>query len=67
MIAKLNAYGFSLKALKLMHNYLSRRNQRTRINESYSLWQQILFRELQGSLVGPFSLFSVTLSLLSEL
>ena len=27
LIAKLNAYGFSLTALKLVHNYLSNRNR----------------------------------------
>ena len=36
MIAKLNAYGFSLSASKLIHNYLSHRIQRTKINSSYS-------------------------------
>ena len=36
LIAKLNAYGFSLTALKLVHNYLSNRKQRTKINSSYS-------------------------------
>ena len=32
IIAKLNAYGFSLSASKLTHNYLSHRKQRTKIN-----------------------------------
>ena len=36
IIAKLNAYGFSLPALKLVQNYLSKRQQRTKINQSYS-------------------------------
>ena len=36
LIAKLNAYGFSLPALRLIHDYLSRRKQRTRVNNSYS-------------------------------
>ena len=36
LIAKLNAYGFSLPALRLIHDYLSNRKQRTRINNSYS-------------------------------
>ena len=31
IIAKLNAYEFSLSALKLIHNYLSKREQRTKI------------------------------------
>ena len=30
LIAKLKAYGFSLTALKLVHNYLSNRKQRTK-------------------------------------
>ena len=34
-IAKLNAYGFSLSALKLMQSYLSERKQRTKINQAY--------------------------------
>ena len=38
IIAKLNAYGFSLSASKLIHNYLSHRKQRTKINSSYSSW-----------------------------
>ena len=36
LIAKLNAYGFSLLALKLVHSYLSNRKQRTKINSAYS-------------------------------
>ena len=35
-IAKLNAYGFTLPALKLVHDYLSDRKHRTRVNNSYS-------------------------------
>ena len=34
IIAKLNVYGFSLSASKLIHNYLSHRKQRTKINSS---------------------------------
>ena len=51
IIAKLNAYGFSLSALKLIHNYLSKRQQRSKINQSYSTWKDILFGEPQG--LGP--------------
>ena len=43
LIAKLNAYGFSLTALRLVHSYLSNRKQRTKINSSYSSWLEILF------------------------
>ena len=48
LIAKLNAYGFTLPALKLIHNYLSNRKQRVRVNDSYSLWQDILFGVTAG-------------------
>ena len=43
LIAKLNAYGFSLPALRLIHDYLSRRKQRTRVNNSYSKWLAVMF------------------------
>ena len=33
LIAKLNAYRFSLPALKLVHDYLSNRKQRTKVNK----------------------------------
>ena len=49
IIAKLNAYGFSLSALKLVHNYLSKRQERTKINQSYSSWENTLFGVPQGS------------------
>ena len=53
LIAKLNAYGFSLTALKLVHNYLSNRKQRTKINSSYSSLLEIIFGVPQGSILGP--------------
>ena len=43
LIAKLNAYGFSLPALRLIHDYLLNRKQRTRINNLYSTWVEIVF------------------------
>ena len=36
LIAKLNAYGLSLPTLRIIHDYLSHRKQRTKINCSYS-------------------------------
>ena len=36
IIAKLNAYGVSLPALKLIYDYLSKRQQRTKINQYFS-------------------------------
>ena len=61
IIAKLNAYGFKLPALKLMHSYLSHRKQRTKVNHAYSSWDEILFGVPQGSIPGPI-LFKIFLS-----
>ena len=33
IIAKLNSYSFNLTALNLIHNYLTKRKQRTKINQ----------------------------------
>ena len=63
VIVKLNAYGFSLSASKLIHNYLSHRKQRTKINSSYSSWEEILFGVPQGSILGPL-LFNIFVSAL---
>ena len=61
LIAKLNAYGFSLPALKLIHDYLLHKKQRTRINNSYSTWVEIVFGVPQGSILSPL-LFSIFLT-----
>ena len=61
IIAKLNSYGFNLTALNLIHNYLTKRKQRTKINQSYSSWEDILFGVPQGSILGPI-LFNIFLS-----
>ena len=53
LLAKLHAYGFSISALRLMHSYLANRKQRTKINTSYSSWEEILFGVPQGSILGP--------------
>ena len=61
IIAKLNSYGFNLTALNLIHNenakrfeiaYLTKWKQRTKINQSYSSWEDILFGVPQGSVLG---------------
>ena len=61
LIEKVNAYGFILPALKLIHNYLSKRKQRVQVNDSNSLRQDILFGVLQGSFLGPL-LFNIFLA-----
>ena len=61
LIAKLNAYGFSLPALKLVHDYLSNRKQSTKVNRTYSSWLQIVFGVPQGLILCPL-LFNIFLA-----
>ena len=61
LIAKLNAYGFSVPALRLIHDYLSNRKQRTNINNSYSTSMEFVFGVPQGSILGPL-LFNIFLA-----
>ena len=58
IIAKLNAYGFSLSATRLIQSYLSNRKQRTKISTAHSSWEEILFGIPQGSILGPL-LFNI--------
>ena len=61
LTAKLNAYGFTLPALRLIHDYLSNSKQRTKIDDNYSSWSEILFGVPQGLILGPL-LFNTFLS-----
>ena len=68
LIAKLNAYGFSMSALRFVHSYPKNRMQRTKINSEYCSWEEIMFGVLQGSILGPllFNIFLCDLFLIME-
>ena len=59
IIAKLAAYGFDSNSLQYILSYLTDREQATRINGCYSLFQILLSGVPQGSILGPiiFNIF----------
>ena len=56
LLAKLNAYGFDYKSLKLISSFLSNRKYRAKINSSFSKWKNLLIGIPQGSVLGPLLL-----------
>ena len=53
LLAKLNAYGFSREALRLVNSFLENRHQRVKINGSFSAFRQLFLGVPQGSVLGP--------------
>ena len=61
LVAKLSAYGFNNKSLKLIQFYLSNGWQKTKINKSFSKWTNLLLSVPQGSVLGRL-LFNIYLN-----
>ena len=53
LIAKLNAYGFDKKALKLIYDYLNGKSQKIKVGSSFSSELDISYGFSQGSILGP--------------
>ena len=58
LIAKVEGYGFSYEALKVMYNYLTDRKHRTKVNDHFSDFIDLLLGVPQGSILGPL-LFNI--------
>ena len=58
LIAKLSAYGFDSKSLNFVFSYLSGRFHRTKVNNAYNNYLEIIFWVPQGSILRP-SLFKI--------
>ena len=59
--AKLNAYSVNLPALRPIHDYLSNRKQRIKIENNYITWMEVVFGVTQGSTLRPL-LFNIFLA-----
>ena len=44
LVAKLDAYRFDLKSMKLIQQYLSKRKRRVNVGNVYSSWKEIFYR-----------------------
>ena len=56
LTVKLNAYGFNLPALRVVHDYLSNRKQIIKIENTYTNWMKIIFSVPQVLMLGQLLL-----------
>ena len=66
LIAKLQAYGLDNNSLHFICNYLLDREQRIKLNLSFSTWSKIESGIPQGSILGPLLLNKNTLDMFFE-
>ena len=53
LLAKLDAYGFSLKSTTFIQSYLNKRVQKVNVNNKFSAWEVIYSGVPKGSILGP--------------
>ena len=53
LIAKIDDYGFYLKSMRLIQQYVSCRQQGFKVGSAYSSWKEIFCSISQGSFLGP--------------
>ena len=58
--AKLEAYGFQIKGLKIVHDYFLNRKQKVKTDEAFSSWKHLEYGVPQGPIPGPL-LFNIHL------